>query len=250
MALDGETALVGAYAAAVGGNVDQGAAYVFVREGASWSQQQKLVASDGAADDRFGVSVALDGETALVGVHLADVNGLADAGKMYIFERGPIPWPQSAQSIASDGAAGDYFGYSVALDGETALVGADGADVGGNDNQGAAYVFVRNGPIWVQQQKLVASDGAAGDLFGSSVALNGETALVGASNTGVNGNTGQGAAYLFVREGASWSQQQKLVASDGTADDGFGRSVALDGETALVGAFWADVGGDIDRGAA
>ena len=95
---------------------------------------------------------------------------------------------------------------------------------------------MREGSNWNEQQKLIASDGAAEDYFGYSVALDGETALVGAYQADVGGNAYQGAAYLFVRQGASWSQQQKLVANDGAADDRFGVSVALSGETALVGA--------------
>jgi hypothetical protein len=250
VALDGQTALVGAWGANVGGNTDQGAAYVFTRSGGSWSQQQKLAAAAGAASDIFGRSVALDGDTALVGANGANVGGQVRAGKFYTTTRGPTPWPETGSSVANDGAAGDLFGISVALDGETVLVGAFTANVGGNSNQGAAYVFTRNGPIWVQQQKLVATDGAAFDEFGISVALDGETALVGALRANVGGNSNQGAAYVFTRSGASWSQQWKLVAMDGAASNQFGVSVALDGETALVGAFGANVGGNSNQGAA
>ena len=250
VALDGDTALVGAHRANIGANSDQGAAYVFTRSGANWSQQQKLVAPDGAAGDRFARSVALDGETAVVGAFQANVGGLTSAGKFYATTRGPTPWPLIGSNVANDGAAGDNFGISVALDGETALVGATQATIGSNIRQGAAYVFTRNGPIWVMQQKLVAADGAGGDFFGVSVALNGETALVGAFLATVGGNYRQGAAYIFTRSGASWSQQQKLAAADGTVTDQFGISVALDGETALVGAYRASVGGNASQGAA
>jgi hypothetical protein len=249
VALDGETALIGARAD-VGANGNQGAAYVFTRSGASWSQQQKLVARDGAAGDWFGRSVALDGDTALVGADRANVGGLTDTGKFYTTTRGPTPWPEIGSNVANDGAAGDSFGRSVALDGATVLVGANSANVGGNIRQGAAYVFTRNGPIWVMQQKLVAADGAPSDAFGISVALDGETALVGAFLASVGGNYRQGAAYVFTRSGTSWSQQQKLVAADGAVVDHFGGSVALDGETALVGAYRASVGGNTSQGAA
>jgi hypothetical protein len=249
VALDGETALIGARAN-VGVNSNQGAAYVFTRSGASWSQQQKLVARDGAAGDWFGRSVALDGDTALIGADRTNVGGLTDAGKFYTTTRGPTPWPLTGSNVANDGAAAARFGASVALDGETALVGATQADVGGNIRQGAAYVFTRNGPIWVMQQKLVAADGAASAAFGVSVALDGETALVGAYLASVGGNFRQGAAYVFARSGASWSQQQKLAAADGAVTDQFGISVALDGETALVGAYRANVGGNSSQGAA
>jgi hypothetical protein len=250
VALDGETVLVGAILANVGGNINQGAAYVFRRSGTDWSQQQKLVATDGAAGDRFGYSVALDGDTALIGAYEANVGGSTAAGKFYTTTRGPVPWPVTGSNVAADGAAFNNFGFSVALDGETALVSAHRARVGTNNNQGAAYVFTRNGPIWVQQQKLVATDGAALDQFGISVALDGDTALIGADQANVGDNTNQGAAYVFRRSGTSWSQEQKLLATDSAAFDGFGRSVALDGETALVGAYQADVGGNSNQGAA
>jgi len=250
VALEGETALVGAYKANVAGNNSQGAVYVFTRSGAIWSQHQKLVARDGAASDQFGRSVALDGNTALVGADWANVGGLTNAGKFYATTRGPTPWPLTGSNVANDGAAFDNFGVSVALDGETALVGATQATIGGNIRQGAAYVFTRNGPIWVQQQKLVAADGAVNDRFGASVALDGETALVGAYTADVSGNFRQGAAYVFTRSGAIWSQQQKLATADGAALDQLGVSVALDGNTALVGAYRATVGGSASQGAA
>jgi hypothetical protein len=108
-----------------------------------------------------------------------------------------------------------------------------------NSGEGAAYVFVRSGTAWSQQKELTASDAAAGDLFGLSVALSGSTALIGAH--GKNSNTG--AAYVFVRSGTAWSQQKKLTASDGAADDFFGGSVALDGQTAVIGAIGGNSGG-------
>ena len=147
------------------------------------------------------------------------------------------------------------FGYSVSLsaDGNTALIGAYGATVGANAYQGAAYVFVISGGTWSQQQKLTASDGAAGDYFGCSVSLSGDgnTALIGANAATVGANTYQGAAYVFVISGGTWSQQQKLTASDGAAYDQFGCSVSLsaDGNTALIGA-WATVGANAYQGAA
>ncbi len=220
VAVSGTTALVGTY----GKNNFAGAAYVFVRSGSTWSQQAKLTAADGAANDRFGWSVAVSGGTALVGA--PDKN--SGAGAAYMFVRSGTSWSQQAELTASDGAASDYFGYAVALNGSTALIGANGKD----GSAGAAYVFVRSGTSWSQQAELTAADGAANDNFGQSVALSGGTALVGAY--GNNSNTG--AAYVFVRSGTSWSQQAELTAADGAANDNFGQSVALSGTTALVGA--------------
>jgi uncharacterized repeat protein (TIGR01451 family) len=250
VALSGDTALVGADAAVVSGNGEQGAAYVFTRSGITWSQQQKLTASDGAAGDIFGSSTALSGDTALVGAWEATVNGHLGQGAAYVFTRSGATWSQHQKLTASDGAAGDVFGYSAALSGDTALVGAIFAKVGSNSDQGAAYVFTRSGTTWSQQQKLTASDGASYDRFGNSAALSGDTALVGAVNAKIGSNSDQGAAYVFTRSGTTWSQQQKLTAADGAASDNFGYSVALSGNTALVGADGATVNGHAEQGAA
>ena len=236
VALDGDTALVGAYPDAVGGNSYQGSAYVFTRSGNTWTQQAKLVAADGAASDYFGWSVAVDGDTALVGAVLDAVGANSFQGSVYVFARSGTTWTQQAELTAGDGETYDLFGTSVALDGDTALVGAYGDNVGAASDQGSAYVFTRSDTTWTQQAKLVAGDGARGDEFGYSVALDGDTALVGAYQDYVGANSGQGSAYVFTRSDTTWTQQTKLVAGDGEAGDRFGISVALDGDTALVGA--------------
>ncbi len=253
VALDGETAIVGAPFddSPIGiMPVDQGSVYVFTRNGTVWTQQQRLTAGDGTAGDVFGYSVALSGETVLGGAPEDDSGMNADQGSTYVFTRSGTVWTQQTQITASDGAAGDQFGYAVALDGDTALVGARADDVGTNGNQGSAYVFTRSGTVWSQQQKLTASDGAVGDQFGYAVALDGATALVGAGSDDVGTNNSQGSAYFFTRSGAGWSQQQKLIANDGTANDFFGTAVALDGGTALVGAWLDNIGANTDQGSA
>jgi FG-GAP repeat/Putative Ig domain len=247
VALSGGTALVGAPSVGVGGH---GAAYVFVREDAAWTLEQKLVASDGAANDLFGRSVALDGDTALVGASGDDISAAADRGSAYVFTRVGTVWSQQQKLTAGDGAADDEFGRAVALDGDTALVGASGDDVSGAADRGSAYVFTRAGAVWSQQQKLTASDGAAGDFFGYAVSLSGETALVGAYSDDVGGNISQGSAYVFVRSMAAWTQQQKLTASDGAVADQFGGRVALSGDTAVIGVPQDDVGADLGQGSA
>ncbi len=240
VALDGDTALVGAYRDDVGANSDQGSAYVFTRSGSTWTQQAKLTAGDGAASDYFGYSVALDGDTALVGA-VSDGALNINPSSAYVFTRSGNTWTQQAKLVAGDGASNDYFGASVALDGNTALVGAIYDDVGVNGDQGSAYVFTRSGATWTQQAKLVAGDGAAGDTFGNSVALDGDTALVGVCRDDVGANSDQGSAYVFTRSGSTWTQQAKLTAGDGAEGDFFGSSVALDGDTTLVGANYDDV---------
>ena len=250
VALSGDTALVGAYLDDVGANKDQGSTYVFTRNGTIWTQQAQLTASDGAEYDAFGEAVALSGDTALVGAGENTIDANASQGAAYVFTRSGTTWTQQAQLIASDGAAEDYFGGSVALSGDTALVVASNDDVGANADQGSAYVFTRSGMTWTQQAKLIALDGAASDNFGRSVALSGDTALVGADSDTVGANTDQGSAYVFTRNGTTWTQQSQLTASDGAAGDNFGVSVALSGDTALVGAYWDDVGANTNQGAA
>jgi hypothetical protein len=250
LSADGSTALIGAYRATVGGNAEQGAAYVFVKNNGIWTQQKKLTASDGAAWGHFGFSVSLSsgGATALIGT-LDDTSG--GKGAAYVFVKNNGIWTQQKKLTASDGAAGDHFGISVSINsnGSTALIGAI-ATVGGNQDQGAAYVFVKNNGTWSQQKKLTASDGAEVNYFGSSVSLsaNGSTALIGAYYA----DGWHGAAYVFVRNNGTWSQQKKLTASDGSTSDRFGISVSLngDGSTALVGAGSATFGGNQYRGAA
>ena len=142
-------------------------------------------------------------------------------------------WTQAAKAIASDGAANDEFGWFVDIDGDYAIVGAHHDDDSGNTS-GTAFIFKRNGTTWTQQQKLTASDGAAGDKFGQSVSIDGDFAIVGALWNSEKA-TYAGAAYIFVRSGTTWTQQAKLLASDGAYDDRFGYSVAIDGDYAVVG---------------
>lgn len=196
-------------------------------------QQAKLTASDQATQDFFGTSVALSGDTAVVGA-LGDDSPAADAGSAYVFVRTGTTWTQQAKLTASDQAANDRFGVSVAISGDTIVVGA-GSDDSPNTDAGSAYVFVRTGSTWAEQQKLVASDQAPFDDFGQSVAINGDTIIVGAdlSNSPLS-NTG--AAYVFARTGSTWTQQQKLTASDAATDYRFGISLAISGDTAVVGA--------------
>jgi hypothetical protein len=163
-----------------------------------------------------------------------------DASLTVATEDGPTPTPTETvpplppvKLLASDGTAQDYFGYSVSLsaDGSTALIGSEYHDVDGKDTQGAAYVYVRTGETWTQQQQLIADDGAIGDFFGASVSLSddGNTAIVGAQRDANEMNTKQGSVYIFVRSGTTWTQQQKLVASDGLANAVFGAAAEAAG---------------------
>jgi hypothetical protein len=262
VSLDGDTALVGASYADGGGSVDQGAAYVFYRDqggAGAWGQVAKLTAADGAAGDRLGYSLSVAGDTAVVGAPNADPGGSEDRGAAYVFYRdqgGPDAWGQVAKLTVADGEADDWFGYSTSVNGDTVVVGAWQDNGGGGINQGAAYVFYRDqggADAWGQVAKLTAAGGAAYDYFGSSVSVDGDTALIGAQLVDIGGHDAQGAAYVFYRNlgGAdAWGQAATLTAADGAAQDYLGWSASLDADTAVVGAWQADVGGNADQGAA
>jgi hypothetical protein len=244
VAILGDTAVVGAIRDGdkVKGK-DSGSAYVFIRTGSHWSQQAKLTAIDTSAGDSFGQSIGISGDTLVLGAPHDDEHGKS-SGSAYIFTRKGETWRQQAKITAQDGTAGDVFGISIAISGDTILVGADLNEEKGF-NAGAAYVFTRSGGNWTQQAKLTANDGAEGDLFGVRVALEEDTALISARRDddkimGVD----SGSAYIFTRVGATWSQQAKLTAPDGAKDDRFGRSVALSGDNALIGAMFQDEQGE------
>jgi len=211
-----------------------------------WLEQDKLLASDGAATDCFGVSVSIDGDYAIVGAPWDDDNGVY-SGSAYVFKRDGTAWTEQVKLLPSDGAADDWFGMSVSIDGDYVIVGAVWDDDNGDDS-GSAYVFKRDGTAWTEQVKLLPSDGAADDMFGLSVSISGEYAIIGAYHDDDNG-VDSGSAYIFTRSGTTWTEQAKLLASDGAADDWFGNFVSIDGDYAIVGAPWDDDNG-VDSGSA
>jgi FG-GAP repeat protein/IPT/TIG domain-containing protein len=249
VAIDGNTAVVGAYLADPPAGSAAGAAYVFVRSHTTWTEEAKLTAANGAAGDQFGTSVAVDGDTAVVGAPFRDMPAGNDAGAAYVFVRSGTTWAQETRLKASDGAAGDQFGTSVAVHGDTAVVGAPFHDLAAGGDTGDAYVFVRSGTTWSEEQTLKASDRAAADQFGTSVAVDGDTAVVGAPFHDLNAGADVGAGYVFVRSGAAWTQEKRLKASDGAVTDQFGTSVAVHGDTAVVGAPFHDLNAGADVGA-
>jgi len=198
-----------------------------------WIERQKLLASDGAEADQFGVSVSVSGTTAIVGANMDDDCG-DYSGSAYVFEDNGSAWGQVAKLTASDGAAADSFGLSVSVSGTTAVVGAFGDDDCGLGS-GSAYLFEKGVSGWSQMAKLTASDGTMFDSFGVSVAVSGTTAVVGAHLDDDCGSN-SGSAYLFEDNGTAWVQTAKLTASDGAVDDYFGGAVSVSGMTALVAA--------------
>jgi len=282
VALAGDTLVVGAYqerSSAVGVNGDQadnsqpnaGAVYVFTRTAGLWTQQAYLKASNTNAVDGFGYSVALSGDTLVVGApwessNATGVNGNQSdnsalySGAVYVFTRTAGVWTQQAYLKASNTDAGDRFGQGLAIDGDTLVAGArfeasaaSGVNGDQSDNSapiaGAVYVFTRTAGAWTQQAYLKPSNAGANQNFGGSVAIAGDLVVVGArledSNaTGINGDQGNssapdsGAVYLFTRSGGLWTQKDYLKATNSEAGDEFGVSVALSGTTLAVGALY------------
>lgn len=238
VAVDGDTAVVGMH------NSDNGAAYVFVRDGAAWNLQATLAASDGQFGDGLGYSVAIYGDTAVVGAPSAATR----TGAAYVFVRSGTVWSQQAKLVSPDGESAQFFGRSVAVAGDTAVVGSPMASSAGAAETGVAYVFVRNGSNWSEQSKLLASDPEAFSNFGNSLAITGNTLIAGATHADVGGVRDAGAAYVFVRSGTAWIEQAKLTAADKAAEDNFGYSVAISGNTAVAGVPGADGAGDENPG--
>lgn len=185
------------------------------------------MASDGAAGDQLGASVSISGDIALVAATFDGDNG-ADSGSAYVFRDNGSAWIEEAKLLPSDGASGDQFGRAVSVSGDIALVGAPNDDDNGSVS-GSAYVFRYEGSAWIEEAKLLPSDGALGDQFGYSVSISGDTALVGARYD----DDTSGSAYAFRYDGSAWIEEAKLLPSD--AGSVFGESVSISGHTALVG---------------
>jgi hypothetical protein len=234
VAIQGDLAVIGAIGDDHSGFVDAGSAYVFRRQDGQWIEGQKLVA--GAPEDNpgFGASVAISGQTVLVGASNADLGALIDAGAVYVFENTGGVWSEHQVLEALDAKNLAVFGTSVALDGDTALVGARGDDAGVGAAAGAAYFFTREQGVWSQHQKVTASDAEPGDTFGI-VALEGATAVISSLFESPGGVFRAGSAYVFELHGSEWTEVAKLEASDKAEEDRFGRSLALAGDTLLVG---------------
>ncbi len=249
IAMTDDTLLLGAWtddhSASV---VDAGTVYVFNLIDGVWTETQKLQASDAASGDQYGVEVAIDGDLAVVGSFRDDDPAAgADAGSVYVYARTATGWVEEAKITASDAAAGDEFGHTVRLSGETILVGTWNDDDDGT-NSGSAYVYTRSGTGWTEQAKLTASDAAAGDQYGISVAISGDTAAVGSwrdDDTGAD----SGSVYIYRRTGTTWQEEAKLTAPGGRAGDRFGGRMAADADTVLVGA-WRDDDLGVDSGSA
>jgi uncharacterized repeat protein (TIGR01451 family) len=252
LALDNSGILVGANVLDVAGQTDQGAAYFFYRTGSTWTPVASPDAFDGASGDRFGEAADLDGDFLVVGAPLDNGPAGDDQGAVYVFYRnqsGMDGWGQVRKITAPDGAAGDRFGASIALSIDKVVVGAPRSDISARADQGAAYVFSRNqggADNWGFVRKLTASDGAAGDLFGTSVTIEIDHIASGAPGD----SAGSGSTYLFERNTGgveNWGQVRKLTAADAL---GLGKAVELANDRLLVGAPQSTVGTNLTQGAA
>jgi hypothetical protein len=232
---------------------------------ADWDELQKFIASDRAQQARFGVSVSMDGEYAIVGAYLENMdagggNMLYAAGAAYIFIRQGSVWVQQQKLVAADRHSQACFGYSVSISGSCAIVGAlyepyNSVNRDSVFRAGAAYIFERSGTTWTQVRKVVAPDRGENDYFGESVGISAGSAIVGAYKQDKNASGGSsmfdaGAAYMCVRRDTGWALQQKITAAVRQYGAGFGFAVAISGNRAVVGAMDEDPGGLSEAGAA
>jgi len=237
--ISGDYLVVGAR----GDDSNKGAAYIYMRNGTNWTQQQKITASDGSGDvsgyvgDKLGESVSISGDYVIAGARFDNQY----KGAAYIYVRSGTTWSQQQKLTASPTRANDRFGSSVSISGDYAIVG--NIETGNTNDSGSAYIYVRSGMTWSQQQKITPSDGSGSDQFGAVVAISGDYAVIAAPGEDTGG-IGAGAAYIFKRSGTMWSQQAKIQSSDIAAYDGFGNSVAISGDYAFIGCRYDDDDGN------
>ncbi len=235
------TLLIGSDGHDVGG-AEAGAVYVYTRQNDRWNWTAKLMASDVTARAHFGWSVALDGDLAAAGAYGAPLGGAA-----YLFRGAVDEWTEEARLAASDAKEGDWFGFWVDVQADLALVGAPRDDDNGRDS-GSAYVFMNTGQRWREIEKLLPPDGHAEANYGDAVAVSGGIILIGAPGDGELADNA-GAVYVYRYDGRRWLLTQKLLASDGAEWDHFGDALSLDGDVAVIGAYWNDHNG-FESGAA
>ena len=233
VAINGEQVLIGAPGCDDNGS-NSGAAYIFQKTENGWVEICKLTANNGQAGDLFGSSVALDGNFALVGAPTASTFSTSSPGFAVLFQKSGETWNEVSRFSASDGSNNNKFGAAVALQGDTALIGAPQSDDGAI-NTGATYIFKSTNGNWGQSAKLTPSAPLAWDSFGAALSLAGDYALIGAPAIGTISGTYLGYATIFKNEGGTWTEKSRLTPDDGTSNDRFGNAVALYGDLALIG---------------
>ena len=227
---------VSAYLSNNNGLVNSGSVYIYEHDGGSWIECIELGASDPQFGAGFGFPLASDGSRLAVGATSAD-----NKGAVYAFEKQGDLWTETGKMAGSTIGSGNCFACSLDIDGDTIVAGAY-ADHDQGLGSGSAWIFEWDGANWSETTQLLASDGAIGNTFGASVAVFGNTAIIGAIGGDASPNGNEGCVYVFEYFGGTWTEQSKLVASDATEDDRFGASVAIEGDVIVVGAPGTDLG--------
>lgn len=262
VAISGDYAIVGAIKEDHDANdgtiittTDAGSAYIFKNSNGTWTQIQKIVASDRQSYDQFGYAVAISGEYAVIGARYEDHNAtggdaVSASGSAYVFKNIGGVWTEMQKIVASERGSDDWFGYAVSISGDYIVIGAYGEDHDAVEGAalskaGSAYVFKRSAETWTQVKKLVAADRETNDKFGWAVAVSGDYAIVGAHDEDHNFDNdvyraASGSVYLFANHSDEWNQIKKVTASDRDSGDHFGYSVAIAGDYAVVGAYQED----------
>ena len=249
VAISGDYAIVGAYLDDHSGVTNTGSAYIYFRSGTTWSLQATLPNPTPDTNEQFGNSVAISGDYAIVGAPEDDPSGVTGAGSAYVYFRSGTTWSLQTTLPNPAPVSGDFFGNSVAISGDYAIVGAPFDDAGTADS-GSAYIYFRNGTTWSLQTTLPNPAPANNDNFGFSVAISGDYAIVGASQDDPSGVSNAGSAYIYFRSGTAWSLQTTLPNPAPAANDNFGWSVAISGDYAIVGASADDPSGVVNAGSA
>ncbi|MDF1698315.1 MAG: hypothetical protein P1U56_20870 [Saprospiraceae bacterium] len=244
--ISGDYIAIGSNYANIGSNASQGAVYIFKRTLNTWSQINKLVASDGLSYDWFGSDVSLDGATLCVS---APTHGSDNHGAVYIYKRNGSSWTETTKlsPTTSDFA---NVGSSIDLQNNYLMIGAPGVNVSSNTAQGKVFVYTYNGASWSLQDEITADDGVAQDRFGSSVAIDNLNAVIGAPNRDVGSYTNQGVAYIYTRSGSNWNLVNSVNAAEGEAYHFFGDVVDISGDEIVIGSDNYDHLGNSFQGAA
>jgi len=245
VSISGNRIIIGANNDDVGANTDQGSVSIYEYNGKIWILMQKITGARGTGYARFGGSVSISGNYAIVGAEFENLGGNADQGSASIYSYNGSNWVLTNK--ITDGTGDSYynFGNSVSIAGNYAIIGSRSDVFGNNSLQGSASFYNYDGSNWLLMQKVKDRLGSSGDQFGVSVSLSGNYALVGASgsNTGTNSNTGS--ANIYVRLGNTWQKIQTIIDPIGAKGNEFGKAVAIDttSKRFLIGAYIASPGG-------
>jgi hypothetical protein len=250
VSLSGNYAIVSSIWDDVGANTDQGSVSIYQYNGTSWVWMQKITDATGAVSDYFGASVSISGNMIVVGSSWDDISLSTDQGSSLFYKYNGTNWVLVQKVFDAVGLATDFFGHSVSISGNYAVVGVYFYDVGATSNQGAAVMYQYNGTNWVFMQRLTDAQGAAYDVFGGSVSISGNYVIVGSSGDDVNTNSDQGSASIYQLKNGTWVLMEKLTDDAGAAADYFGSNVFISGNYAIVGATSDDVGVLSDKGSA